>query len=167
MPFCARKDKMAALAILKRLERKVDVLIKSHADLTEEVQELANRVNEFGLDICEISDEEEEEEEEEEAEETDENDEDEEDRSAVKEMMKVMFPKEIPSTSSATSNSPPTPPSSSNHVWNIRSHTDRKKTYAVELSDGTKWVCNCPAFIYRKSDNYICKHIKQVQEDEF
>ena len=158
---------MVLTAVLRRIERKLDSLLSSHSSLTGEVQELAERINAFENNLFEgVSDEENDEEienyEDNTDSDTEENGNDSDRANALVPPgidLTHMFPKEI--TGNTDNND------KKDHVWNIRSHTDRKKVYSVELIDGKEWICNCPAFIYRKSNKYECKHIKQVKRDEF
>jgi len=158
--FCARKNyisnKMALAAILKRLERKLDSLINSHSSLAAEIKEVTEKVNDIEHNLFEgVSDEEDDEEISETSTESDESESEDDGANALTPpgvSLNDLFPKET---------------TDNNHVWNVRSHTDRKKLYSVELIDGKEWTCNCPAFVYRKNDNYKCKHIKQVERDEF
>jgi len=62
------------------------------------------------------------------------------------------------------------PKEKKSHLWMVSSHTDSSVKYKVTYnpnSNDNAWACTCPAFNYRKMDNYKCKHINQIIENEF
>jgi hypothetical protein len=48
--------------------------------------------------------------------------------------------------------------------YRVLSQTVKDKKYIVEHFDTGKWTCECPAYMYRREDGALCKHINRAKE---
>ena len=134
---------MALPAVMKRIEKKLDLILVALSKQGEKLDKLHT-------DFYEVSDDDEIES----SSNADEEEEEEDDNKKVAAIVpEFLFPKEIKETSP-------------HHVWKVRSHTNPSTKYTVSLSN-EGWSCTCPAFTFRKIDGYVCKHIKEIKDTEF
>ena len=139
---------MAIPAVLKRVENKLDILLSA-------VSELQSKVDKFSNEFYEMSEDEDDmvsstsSEGESECEIISDSDSDASDVSDVSDNERIV-----------ATNKP-----SMVHSWMVPSLTNSKTKYKVKLNDGV-WSCTCPSFYYRKSNDFECKHIRDIKQNE-